>query len=48
MNEEPSLRDSLEEKQPRREWVTPEVHTMIAGDAEFGGDTSVDGSAALS
>ena len=27
----------------RREWMKPEVHDMLAGAAELGGDTSVDG-----
>jgi hypothetical protein len=37
-----------EESATRREWVKPQVHDMMAGAAELGGDTSVDGDPGLS
>lgn len=36
------------EREPRREWVKPIVHDMVAGSAEAAGDISIDGSASLS
>lgn len=32
-------------KVPLRSWVKPEVNRIASGSAEFGGDTSPDGSA---
>ncbi|HEX6375221.1 MAG TPA: hypothetical protein VFZ91_05830 [Allosphingosinicella sp.] len=37
-----------ENAQTRLEWVKPQVHDMMAGAAETGGDTSVDGDPGLS
>jgi hypothetical protein len=34
----------LEEKIPPKTWTKPEVRRIMSGAAEFGGDTSVDGS----
>jgi hypothetical protein len=35
-------------QEKRREWQKPAVHDMLLGRAEFGGDTSVDGSGLFS
>jgi hypothetical protein len=39
---------ALQRGNERRVWEKPAFHDMRAGIAEFGGDTSVDGSASLS
>jgi hypothetical protein len=48
MADEPIEQVGVTDREARREWVKPQVHDMIAGDAELGGDTSIDGDPGLS
>lgn len=48
MTEQAPTHVNLGDEAARGEWVQPSVNRLVAGNADAGGDTSVDGSGTLS